>query len=236
MGKRLRRFGARWVAWVVGALLVGGVSGGALAAPVLGQTNDFEDGTTQGWVTGASNPFQVTNATGGPAGAADKFIQLQAAGVGGAGSKLVLFNMASQWTGSYPAAVKAIEMDLKNLGADALTMRITLRGTSGDQFSSASGFSLAADGQWHHARFELSESALSPVFAIGTVADLLSGGVAEVRLLHASSPAYVGDTFTGTVGVDNVKAAGVVPEPATWGLAGLGAAGLLAGRRARRAR
>ena len=112
----------RWVA--SGAVLLGVViiivmtcattTPAARAAIVAGQVDDFEDGTTRNWQTGAGNPNPGTNvAAGGPAGADDNYLLLRANG-GGSGGRLVAFNSA-QWAGNYLAAnVNEIEMQVNS--------------------------------------------------------------------------------------------------------------------------
>ena len=81
--------------------------------------DDFEDGTTAGWHVGdpAQHPAPPVNvSTGGPAGAGDAYLQLQALGGSGAGSRLSVLNL-SQWTGDF-TGVPAIEMDVNNFGPE----------------------------------------------------------------------------------------------------------------------
>ena len=94
----------------------------AWAVPVGIDT--FEDGTTMGWVVGEGpNPVPPVNvSTGGPAGVDDAYLQLQALGGSGAGSRLSVFNM-SQWTGDF-TGVPAIGMDVNNFGPDELVLRL----------------------------------------------------------------------------------------------------------------
>src|SRR5262245_31977559 len=69
------------------------------SAVVIGQIDDFEDGTTQDWGSGSSNPNGPANvADDGPAGAGDNFLQLTANGAG-SGGKLVAF-CTEQWAGN----------------------------------------------------------------------------------------------------------------------------------------
>src|SRR3954447_19404395 len=81
----------------------------ARADLTLGQTDTFEDRTTQGWTAGGIIPGTVvpvppTNIpTGGPAGVDDNFLQLTALGGDGPGSRLSSFNL-SRWSGDYLAA------------------------------------------------------------------------------------------------------------------------------------
>ena len=61
---------------------------------------------------------------GGPGGAGDPFLRITATGASGPGSRLVAMNGA-QWSGDYLAAgVAALEMDLINIGASDLTVRL----------------------------------------------------------------------------------------------------------------
>ena len=91
---------ARWAGLAAALTLAQGA-----AAVTLGQIDDFEDGTTQGWVvgigTGATSPVPpVAVATGGPDGADDGYLLLTSVGGFGAGSRLAVIN-ATQWAGDY---------------------------------------------------------------------------------------------------------------------------------------
>ena len=99
------------------ALVVLGLASGAPAV-TLDQADDFQDGTTQGWHTGAANPNPPSEvADGGPDGDGDGFLRIEGNGQDGAGGNLVAFNTA-QWSGDYLAAgVGEIRADLRNLGA-----------------------------------------------------------------------------------------------------------------------
>ena len=71
----------------------------------FGQTDDFEDGTVQGWVEGAPSPNMPTNVSdGGPLGVGDNYLKNISSGGFGAGSRLVMFNQ-SQWQNGYLAAM-----------------------------------------------------------------------------------------------------------------------------------
>ena len=102
----------------IGFLVVLGLFSQASGA-VIGQVDNFEDGTTQGWVVGllgAPSPAPPQNIpNGGPLGAGDNYLQLTSVGGSGAGNRLVVINLA-QWAGNYTAAgVTFIGMDLRNL-------------------------------------------------------------------------------------------------------------------------
>ena len=67
----------------------------ASAVIVVGQIDDFEDGTLMNWGGGA-NPVNIP--TGGPAGANDNYLQITADRPSGTASRLAVFN-DFQWSG-----------------------------------------------------------------------------------------------------------------------------------------
>jgi hypothetical protein len=144
---------------------------------------------------------------------------------------LITFN-AVKWAGDYAAVgVSAIEMDLKAFDAP-LDMRVALK--TGNGFTPGyvtNSVTVPNDGAWHHVVFQLDAGNLTAVNGPPDLATLL-GAVGELRILHASAASLNGEPITATVGIDNVGAV-AVPEPASLGVLGLGAVGLLR-RRLRR--
>ena len=200
----------------------------APAAPSIGQVNNFESGNIAGWTNGApaADPVLIT---GGLGGAADHLMQLTADGSGAAG-KLSVFDRAAPWTGNWlTSGVTAVAMDLRNPGAAALTIRIAFKsgitGSGDPGVSITTGFTLAADSQWHHVIFPISSGSYT-AFNGGTFNSVM-GSVAEMRILESSSPSITGDFIVGNLGIDNVQA---VPEPASLTLLAA-AMGLLCTRR-----
>lgn len=193
---------------VFAVLLIGT---GAFAGVLPGEVDDFEDGSTEGWAEGGLSPNPPVNVgTGGPAGSGDNFLQNDAAGTSGAGSKLVMFNLA-QWTGDFVAAgIVSITMDMANFGASPLQMRLAFQGVDGTELGSANAETLAADGQWHSLTFDIDQASLSTINGTDNWNTVMSS-VSEMRILDAAAgPAWVGDAGDASLGVDNITAT-IVP-------------------------
>ncbi len=184
----------------------------AAGAITAGQLDDFQDGTTQGWISGFNNPTPPVNvSTGGPGGAGDRYLRARSNGGFGAGSKLVFFNNA-QWTGDYIAAgVTFIEADMANFGSVSLSMRVAFRGDGGD-FSSVSTASVPADGVWRHYVFPIQESDLTGGFDYAAT----MSAVFQTRILHKTTPGANGDPVVTQMGVDNIKSGPVVRTITQW--------------------
>jgi hypothetical protein len=213
---------------------------------VANQVDTFDGGTTQNW--GGAPSLAVV--PGGPTGS---FLQVTATGSGAGGRLTVHNNM--QWVGNYNAAgVIAIDMDVINLSATVLALRVSFKedtSIASAGYVSTAAFNLPADNQWHHASFRLTDADMTAVPSSSgtppaeTFHDLLGStarptGPGELRILHSVAPNTVHGDFAGTNlwrwGIDNIRAVATpVPEPAG-GLALLLAAAGLAGRRALRRR
>lgn len=169
------------------------------------QTDNFEDGTVQGWSEGTASPNPPANiADGGPGGTGDNYLQNVSIGGGGAGSKLVLFNTV-QWKGDYTSAgVTDISMLMNNLGATNLEMRLAFDGNGG-RFSSTNAVSLSAGSGWQTVVFPIGPSDLTAVDG-GTDVNATIGNVTELRILHNPSPDWRGVSIAATLGVDNITA------------------------------
>jgi hypothetical protein len=205
-------------------------------AAILGQVDNFEDGTTQGWTVGllgATHPAPPVNvASGGPLGADDNYLRLTALGGAGAGNRLTVINM-TQWSGDYTAAgISAISMDLKNVGTTDLNIRLYLENPLGgpptDEAVSGPVL-LPSGGDWIHAEFSIDSLSLTGLK--GNVDTLLTN-VTALRIFHNSLAEFPGPPIAAQLGVDNITA---VPEPSSLSLLGLGLGlvGLLAWRKKR---
>jgi uncharacterized repeat protein (TIGR02543 family) len=175
----------------------------AADAITLGQIDEFNT-DTQNWRSGNHNPSppqRIPN--GGPDGAGDGYLELSSTGVGNAGSKLVVFN-TSQWTGDWTGeGVNTIEMDLNNLGATDLVMRLSING-SGGLFSLQEGIPLSAGSGWQHVVFYVRADDFTSVG--GTNIDDTLANVSVLRLLHNPVPNWVGTKIAATLGADNITA------------------------------
>jgi hypothetical protein len=202
------------------ASLVATLAAPATAAVLLGQVDDFEDGTLQSWEAGSQNPYGPTNiASGGPSGAGDGYLRLASDGFG-TGGRLVAFN-SGQWKGDYiDAGVSAIRMQVNNSGETNLVLRLILVGAG--SLTTVSPVEVAAGSGWNTVSFSLASANLT-----GSPYDGVMSNVTELDLVH--SPAVVGHrtgapNITAQLGIDNVTA---VPEPATVVLAALGFAAVM---------
>jgi hypothetical protein len=191
------------------------------AAVVPNQTDDFQDGTTQGWVVaplGQPHPFPPANvATGGPAGANDNYLLLTSVGGSGPGSRLVTLNL-SQWAGNYTAAgVAGISLDLRNLGNTDLHIRLLFEDPTTappTNVAMTEDVYLPAGGGWITVAYGINAASLIPV--LGNVPTLLTN-VTAIRIFSGEGAVFPPDPIAGQLGVDNVHALGAVAtETETW--------------------
>jgi hypothetical protein len=169
------------------------------------QSDNFEDGTVQGWSEGNPSPNPPANiADGGPGGTGDNYLQNVSSGGGGAGSRLAMFN-TDQWKGDYTSAgVTDISMHMNNLGATNLEMRLAFDGNGG-RCSSTNSVSLSAGSGWQTVVFPIGPSDLTLVDG-GTNVNATLSNVTELRILHNTSPNWKGASIAATLGVDNITA------------------------------
>ena len=210
----------------------------ATAAPVFGQVDDFEDGTTQGWTVavglpGTFHPLPPINvASGGPQGADDNYLLLRAiAGLGGAGSRMSVLNL-SQWAGDYAAAgIQTIVMSAFNFGPDDLSLRLLFAnpgaGPPTDIAISTDAIFLPAGSDWTALAFPVDVGSLTALTPGGVLPALTSA--TELRIFHNPAATFPGPGIgiplvTAELGIDDIQALGnrVVPEPTMVGLLVLG--------------
>ena len=197
------------------SILIALVAPRLAAAVTIDQMDDFEDGTTQGWLVGllgSLHPAPPANvATGGPGGVDDNFLLLTAVGGVGAGNRLTVINPA-QWAGDYVAAgVTGIAMDVRNFGNSNLALRLLFEdpsvGPPSNQAVSSNAISLPAGGDWTHIVFPITPGDLTAV--LGSV-DAAVSNATRIRIFHATTAAFPGNPIVAQLGVDNIRA---MPEP-----------------------
>jgi hypothetical protein len=205
-----------------------------------GQVQTFDDAVS-GWVIGGGGAtFDIPiEATGGPAGAGDRYMELVATGGSGPGSRLSAQNFGI-WTGDYIAAgVTAIGMAVQNFGPDDLHLRLVF--VDGDAAAplnvalSTEPVIVPAGSGWRAIQFDVSPGSFTA--ALGSVAPALES-TDELRIFHNPDPFFIpfdNPAVAATLGVDNITA---VPEPAGWAmmLAGLALVGCASRVKARWAR
>lgn len=218
---------------------------GTARAISVGQMDNFEDGTLQGWQMGISTvtASHMTNiADGGPDGIGDSYLEVTAdSTLRFGGNRLTFFNQM-QWTGDYRASgITAISMDLKNISSsEILNLRLAIDGgfgpstnVTGGIFATAASISLDSDSGWTRAVFSLLPGDLVSVSSPGghtTGNDVTAtlANVKELRLLNSATPDWNGLRVTGTLGIDNIHA---VPLPPALALFASGLVVLLTRRR-----
>ncbi len=184
-------------------------------AQSIGQVDNFEDGTTQGWLTallGNPNPNPPVNvSTGGPDGVDDNYLLLTSNGLEGPGGKLVAINVTN-WTGDFEAAgITGITMDVNNFGSDQLNLRLLFEsgGPPTDLAVSTDGIIVPAGSGWTSIHFDIKPEDLTAI--LGTVDNALTNAT-TFRLFNSTGASFPGPVSTSSLGVDNIRA---VPEPAT---------------------
>jgi hypothetical protein len=171
----------------------------------------------------------VSTQLGGPEGALDVFLQLSPLSATGVES----WNVASNRTGDYNAVgITGITIDLKNLGASTLYVRVGVeRGPTRWVSSDLAAAEVPVSSGWGSANFPLQELAMTRVAGSDPLSWVLDR-VEEVRILHSATASWTGGSGS-TLGVDNV----VLPEPGSVPafVSGVGLVVALARRRRRSA-
>ncbi|MEM7061647.1 MAG: calcium-binding protein [Cyanobacteria bacterium P01_B01_bin.77] len=181
-------------------------------------TNNFEDGSAQGWGIGnaSTHPNPPANITsGGPDGVDDNFLQTQANGGAGAGSRLAFFNENPEWTGDYTAGeVTGITASANNQGGGTIVLRVALDGAGG-RFVTTEGITLSPGSGWQDVAFSIEAADLTAVGGTDVAATLAD--VSQIRFINSSTPSYQGAPVAAQLGIDNIATVGGEPgvEPPT---------------------
>ncbi|MEM1041235.1 MAG: T9SS type A sorting domain-containing protein [Bacteroidota bacterium] len=181
----------------------------ASAQVTVGQSDDFQDGTTQDWRNGRNTPDVSNVATGGPDGAGDSYLQVVADGSFIAG-RLAVFN-DEQWSGDFTAAgVTSVTVDLNNTGANDLVIRLWIEnnfaGPGDGDVVSTDGVSLPAGSGWQSFTFSVLPEDLTPLGAT-SAGDVLTN-VRRFRFYHGPTATAPGPNIVAELGLDNITADG----------------------------
>jgi hypothetical protein len=229
----------RWS--IAGLALMGWLQVPSARGVAVGQTDDFEDGTTQGWVVAllglGVHPAPPENvSSGGPGGVDDNFLKLTSVGGAGAGSRLSVINLA-QWGGDYlGSGVGGITMDVRNFGTTDLSLRLLLADPGvatppGNIAISSNPILLPAGGEWTSVAFPIAIAGMTAV--LGDVGTALQNAT-ELRIFHGVVATAPGEALDSILGVDNIRAVSSVPDSSNvMLLSAIGLAALALGRRTR---
>jgi|GEM_PF-2435601 len=168
--------------------------------------DDFEDGTTQGWINGGTSPNPPTNIpTGGPLGADDNFIEEVSSGVGMQGSRWVMFNNEPRWLGNYTEQqVISIRFEAKNAGNTDLNLRVAMQGT-GTRIATTEAFVLpTTQTDWVLVDIPILEEDFTLISGGASIADVLLN-VQEIRIVSSVAPDFIGDQIDAVGHIDNIQ-------------------------------
>ena len=187
------------------------LSSSAYATISNGPINDFQSGSVEGWINNKHVSGPVVQPGYGPSGADDFALWISAEGTR-AGSRLVAINRSPEWRSAIDTNVTGLEMDLRIVDSNDLSIRIAISdgtGKDGTWFVSNTAHTLShsTGGGWEHAFFDFAD--LIQMNGSATLASVLEN-VQEVRILHSIAPNFRGDGG-GIFAVDNISA---VPIPA----------------------
>ncbi len=199
---------------------------------------------THAWVFGGglegqpATPLGVSPG-GGPGGAGDPYLVVEALGGNGPQSRLSAQNFGD-WSGDYTAAgVTQVVGDVHNFGPEDVYLRLLFvefgaMGPVNAAFTTAA-VHVAAGSGWQDIAFAVTAADLTAI--VGSAAAALAS-THEFRVFHNPEPFFgpgMMPAVTATVGLDNLQAVtdASVPEPATAVLLGAALAGAFARRRHR---
>lgn len=171
--------------------------------------NNFEDGTTQGWANGTQSPNPPTNIpSGGPGGVDDNFLEKVSAGGTGAGSRMIIFNEDSEWTGNYGetgAVIEVILFQAKNPSNEDLLVRVAMRGGSDDTtICTTAAVIVPPQFSWNSYTLDLEADSFTIIDGTSTIEEVLAS-VNQIRILHSATPSWIGDVIAATLHLDNLE-------------------------------
>lgn len=207
---------------MLGGAAMAMIAGGVSASVTLGQVDSFDAGVMD-W----NNSFGPQTASwingGGPAGAADAYLQIHSSGApSGAGSRLGAWNDA-QWTGDYiTQGITSIRMDIAGFEGLATELRLLFISNTGSTFTTTATREIASDGVWRSYTFDITEAAMTRVGGFFGYEDSFRD-IWRMHIRHQPgdpAPSGGAPAYAGRIGVDNIRAVPGVSSLLLLGLAG----------------
>lgn len=147
-------------------------------------------------------------ASGGPNG--DGFMQVEAIGGNGPGSRVAVYNTNGDVTGNFlDAGITGVEVDLANFPTSqvALEMRLVLFGPdgTGNRWTSNEPVTLTNDGSWQTVTFPINEENIVRTSGPADYEAMIED-VVRIMLRHdTGDPSSQGDHVIAKLGVDNFR-------------------------------
>src|SRR5690606_35203950 len=164
-------------------------------------SQDFSNGSG-GWSEPGKSPNPPVIIEG-----SNPYLQNQSSGTGSAGSRWVMINSSSAWTGDYDKAdVEIISMDVRNAGDQTVHLRFAFSNNAGTHYVSTQVIPVTPGNQWQTIHFSLDDDDLV-VNAGGNKEDIMKS-VNTVRLLSNPDPAWQGEPIKATIEIDNILMTG----------------------------
>jgi hypothetical protein len=175
-----------------------------------GQVDNFEDGTTQGWIHGGASSNPPTNQSVG--GTDGNFLRNPSSGGSGAGSRHALLNR-TQWIGDFVSAgIPSITMDVRNNGATTLNLRLAFASQSAfssivPHWVSTNSIDIAVGSGWTTITFPIDVASMSqsPFAQPDTYANVM-GACVQMRIISSAALNHKGDLIVGELDIDNITA------------------------------
>lgn len=204
---KIKRYG-------IGLFLVASFIGSVFVWAISATQNDtFEDGTTMDWTRDIGFAFVENVANGGPGGAGDHFLRVEAGNLPFFNNMPLEIENKDQWTGDFNALGGSftIQIDLANLSAVDRPFRVGVEGNDDTRFVTTTPFNSVADGVWRTATFNLIDADMTRVNGTQSLSQVLDD-VEEFRIISSLNPAWDGEIVAITVGIDNIRVASVPVE------------------------
>lgn len=158
----------------------------------------FQEGVTEGWRVGSSGPQPMVVANQGPTGTSDDALVVTPSGMQ---NRLVVFNN-TRWAGDYAAIGRdRIYAHVRLSGTTPVSLRAAIDGAGG-RFVTDAVISLSSGG-FMIAEFSLATSDL--VADGGTDVNATLAAVSTLRIMHAVSPTFIGETTSSILTLDNIS-------------------------------